>query len=48
MQFEHLLLLSADMSTRREMTDMTNWQRWDNANGNAGQKTGRGGHVGVP
>jgi len=38
MLFEHLPLLSADMSTRREMTNSMNWQRWGNANANGGRK----------
>jgi small subunit ribosomal protein S15 len=36
MLFEHLPLLSADMSTRREMTSTANWQRWGNAHASAG------------
>jgi hypothetical protein len=37
MLFEHLLLLSADMSTRREMTSPTPWQL-GNANANGGRE----------
>ena len=34
--FEHMPLLSADMSTLREMTGATNWQGWGNASANEG------------
>ena len=39
---QHLPLLLADMRTRREMTMVGNWQRWENAGVGTGQEDTEG------